>query len=79
MITLPVSDIGVGYYVFPPKCNGAHRVLGSHTDDSRTPCVDMVHLALNGGVWSVRPASDLTVAFSGVHLCTIDHDAPQEV
>jgi len=78
MITLPVPDVSTGDYVFPPKCDGAHRVRSSYTDDSRTPGAPMVHLTFDQGVWSVRPTSTIVVAFSGVTLCTLDHDAPTE-
>lgn len=77
MIELPAPAIAPGDYVFPPKCDGAHRVLSTRTDDSRTPHAPMVHLFLTHhtpALWSVRPTSSVRVAFSGVTLCTVDHN-----
>ena len=79
MLTLPAPDVAAGDYVFPPKCDGAHRITSIRTDDSRTPTVPMVHLTFTEGTWSVRTTTDVRVAFSGVSLCTLDHNTRTEV
>jgi hypothetical protein len=73
MLTLPARDLNAGDYVYLPQCDGWHRVTGTDANCAWSP--GNMTVRVNGGAWFPKPDTEVRLAFSGVELCSIDHNS----
>lgn len=76
MVNLPARELNTGDYIHPPGCNGWHRVIGVKHESW---CPGNITVRVNGGAWFPRPDTLVRIAFSGVELCSLNHDAMRKL
>lgn len=78
-ISLPAAAIIPGDYVTHSRCDGYHWVRYVESADAKYPGANMVHIEVTTadgvGIYTVRRTTPVEIAFSGVDMCSIHHNA----